>query len=599
MFKIKKREQIDEKFQWKISNLYPNTSAWEKDFNKLKKNLNSFSKFQGQLGSSPKILSQCLNKMVSLEKLYAKLYSYALTLHDQDARKNTGQTLYTNSSQLSTELNTILAFIQPEILSLPTTKLKKFMANKILFKYQHFLDNLIRLRKYVLSEKEEKIVAQSGYLSQAPEKAYETLATLNLPWPEVKLNTNKKIILTPAMYSKLRGSSNRQERLKIFTTFWNTYSNFRETFASLLSGAVNRDHYYAQVRGYKNDLEYALYSNNLSTAVYTTMISQVKIHLPLLWKYLRLHKKNLKVSSLGYHDLYAPSFSAFKPKYTYAKAYNLILAATAPLGQEYTQIMQKAFTSGWTDVFPNQDKRAGAYMLGAAYEVHPYILLNYTDDYESLTTTAHEFGHAAHSYLSNQNQAFIYANYPIFVAEVASIVNEQLLNLYLLDTCQNHKEKAYLLNKYLENWRLTVFRQTLFAEFELKIHTLAQNGQALTADLLDKTYLDLLHEYYGHKQGITIIDSKYASEWAYVPHFYYTFYMFQYTTSFIAATAIAQDIYAGKTKRQLGYWKMLKAGGSKYALDLLKLAGVDMSTTTPYKNAFKILEKTLSSNIIR
>jgi len=416
---------------------------------------------------------------------------------------------------------------------------------------------------------------------------------LNVPYPTVNLKDGRRIRMTPSMYTLYRALPDREDRFNVFQSFWGTYQKYRETYANLLAGVVNRDHYFAVLRKYPSDLDSALDQTSVPAEIYRTMIKQVRDARPLLWRYLKLRKKMLGLGELGYHDLYTSIVPALNLSYDYETGQRIVLSALQPLGQEYLGIMKKAFSERWTDVYPTKNKRSGAYMAGEAYAQHPYVLLNYNDDYDSMSTLAHEFGHAGHSYLANTHQKFQNADYPIFIAEVASTLNENLLLEHMLAREHDRSRKLALLGEHLDGWRGTVFRQALLAEFELKLHELAQSGIALTADVLDRTYLQLLREYYGEAEGICKIDPLYAVEWAYIPHLYYNFYMFQYTTSFLASTAIARKIHEGDPKARDSYLAMLEAGGSKFAVELLQMAGVDLRTSAPYLAAFDMLKKTL------
>ncbi len=588
------RDAVDAAYKWKVEDMYPTKAAWEKDLKRLEKEFKAFTKCKGTLSKSAARLAKCLKDRSELTKRYYRLSGYAQRVHHQDMGDVSGQELNERISKVGTRLTAEAAFVEPEILAIGPKKLAKMLKVKALAPWRHTIDNITRRRAHVRDQSEEEIIARVGDLAGMPSKVYQTLATLNLPFPEVTLSNGQKVRLTQAMYSKFRAAANREDRIRVFQAFWKTYADFRETLAGLLSGAVNRDHYYAQVRKYDSDLAAALDETNVPTSIYKNMIAQIKKQgLPLLWRSLKLRKKLLGLDTLGYHDLYASMVPAVEMTYDWKAAREVLMTALAPMGKDYLTIMAKAFDDRWTDVYPTKGKRSGAYMSGSAYDVHPYVLLNYNDDYESLSTTAHEFGHAGHSYLSNKNQPFHLSRYPIFVAEVASTANENLLRLHLTAKETDPKKKLFLLGQYLESWRQTVFRQCLFAEFELKIHELAAAGTPLTADLLDKTYLGLLKEYYGDAEGVVKIDPAYAVEWAYIPHFYYNFYMFQYTTSFIASTAIAQKVFEGDTKARDAYLAMLSAGGSKYPVDLLKMAGVDMTGPEPYQVAFKALEQAL------
>ncbi|MBN2495851.1 MAG: oligoendopeptidase F [Deltaproteobacteria bacterium] len=588
------RDQIELKHKWKIEDLYASEGAWEKDLAELESEMRAFARCKGKLGKSAKQLAKCLDQQLSIVKRQYRLSNYASRLHDQDASVTLGQQLYERIGKVGTRMSAALAFVEPEILAIPPKKLDTFLQSNAIADYRHYIDNITRRRAHVRSPSEEEIIARAGDLADVPYNVYQTLSTLNLPFPEVKFSDGSTVKLSQALYTRYRSAADRADRIAVFQAFWQAYRDFRESYAGLLAGVVSRDRYHAEVRSYKSDLEAALDATCVPTSIYTTMIEQVRAGRPLLWRYLKLKKKLLGLAELGYHDLYASIIPSVEMKYEFVPAREIVLAALAPLGPDYIAIMKKAFEERWTDVYPTKGKRSGAYMSGSAYDVHPFVLLNYNDDYDSMSTLAHEFGHAGHSFLSNKHQRFHNSRYPIFVAEVASITNEDLLRLHVTGAERDAKKKLFLLGEYLESWRTTVFRQALFAEFELRIHEMAQAGKPLTADLLDETYLALLREYYGEADGVCKIDPHYAVEWAYIPHFFYNFYMFQYTTSFIASTAIARRIHGGDTGARDAYLSMLRAGGSRYPVELLEMAGVDMRSAEPYKIAFEAMEQALT-----
>jgi oligoendopeptidase F len=588
----KDRNAIDNEYTWKLDDLYPSDADWESDLTRLTTDTTVFAGYRGNLGQG-ETLVQCLTLYFELSKRYARLESYAERLNDQDGRAVTGQELKARIQQAGTELDTATAWVGPEILALPQERLAELLAVSSMKDHRHFIDNITRRRAHIRSPSEEELIARAGDVAVVPEDTYQILSTINMPFPEIALKSGEKVTLTQAMYTRYRSAPDRDERINVFHTFWNALRRFRESFARLLTGAVARDHFYAVVRAYSSDLESALDHTNVPTALYTSMIEQARAGREHLWRYLKLRKRLLGLAQLAYHDLYTPIVSSAKPVYPYESAKEILLQACAPLGPEYVATLAEAFRSRWVDVYPTIGKRSGAYMAGSAYDVHPYLLLNYNDDYESLSTMAHEFGHALHSHLSNKTQPFATARYPIFIAEIASTLNENLLRLYLLGNVLDRNLRLFLLGQYLENFRQTVFRQALFAEFELMIHDMAKQGTALTADLLDQKYLNLLREYYGEAEGVMTIDPLYATEWAYIPHFYYNFYMFQYTTSFIAATALSNGIFSGDEVARGRYLDMLKAGGSKYPVELLQIAGVDLGNPAVYREAFKAFNQTL------
>ncbi len=587
------RSEIPEEAKWKLEDLYPTRDAFEADLKLLGEEAKKVSACRGKLGKSLAGLAGCLEGRFSALKRLYRLYAYAMRTHDQDARDTAGQELKDRLQKAATEFDAQLSFFEPEILKIPAQKLKTWVRAKRLSQFGMYLDNISRRRKHILSPAEEKLLAESGEMAAVPEDVYRSLTTVNLPYPEVQLSDGRKVKLTPAMYTLYRALDKRDDRLRVFQAFWGAHKDFRESLAATLSGRIKGNRFYARARRYGSDLEAALDATNVPQKIYTNMIAEIKKARPLLWRHLDLRRRMLEIPELGYHDLYASIVPAMEMKVSYEQARALLPEALAPLGADYAAALKKAFEERWTDVYPTEGKRSGAYSEGGAYDVHPYVLLNYNNDYDSLSTLAHEFGHALHSYFSNARQPFPLADYPIFVAEVASTCNENLLRLHLLKSEADKNRRLFLLGQHLENFRTTVFRQALFAEFEMLIHKLSADGEPLTADRLDTEYLKLLKEYYGEAEGHIKIDPLYAVEWAYIPHFYYNFYMFQYTTSFIAATSIAEKIFGGDAATRDKYLKMLSAGGSAYPVELLKIAGVDMTAADPYQVAFESMKRTL------
>ena len=582
-----------DKYRWNLEDLYPSKAAWDRDLKRLRSEVRAFVRRRGKMGKSAKQLAEGLDRLYALTQRLYRLHVYAMRFHDQDARVSEGQALKDRIQKAVTEVSTALSFVEPEILGIPQKKLSTWLKSKRLKTFRHNIHNVTRRRAHILQPEQEEMIARAGDLAAVPSDVYQTLSTVNLPYPEVELRSAGRVTLTPANYNRYRTLEDRGDRLDVFKAFWGLHGKFKEAFAALLSGVVNRDRYYADARKYRSDLQASLDHSHVPASIYTNMIKQVRAGLPLLRRCLKLRRKALGIDDLGYHDMYASMVPAVKMEIPYPEAQETILRSLQPLGEEYTDALRQAYDQRWTDVYPTPGKRSGAYSSGDAYDVHPYVLLNYNDDYESMSTMIHEYGHALHSYFSNHNQPFHLADYPTFVAEVASTVNENLLRLHLVAEEPDRKMKTFLLSQHLENFRTTVFRQCLFAEFELKIHQLAQKGEPLTADTLGELYLQLVREYHGEAQGAIRIDPLYAVEWAFIPHFYYNFYMFQYTTSFVAATAIADRIYAGDAQARDRYLIMLKAGGSRYPVQLLKTAGVDMTISRPYKRAFLSLKQTL------
>ena len=589
----KDRGKIDATYTWNIQDLYPTLQDWEQELLELEGRIEQFVGFRGSLANSVSHLADCLDARFVLLRQFHKLASYAARVYHQDMRISDSQGLHDRIGKIGTKAEAVLAFVEPELLAIPAEKLEEFLKSKRLQVYRQYLHNVTRRREHIRSPEIEAVVAQTGDMAAGATKVYQTLATVNMPWPEVELSNGDKATIDQSGYGALRYLPNRDDRLKVFQAFWTRMNEYKETFAGLLATKVNTDHFYALAGNYDNDLQSALDRTDVPTDIYHNMIKQVRAGLPVLHRYLKLRQKILGVEKLGYHDMYTSIVASVDWKFDYDSGFDTILAAMEVMGSDYVKVLKGARDQRWTDVYPTGGKRTGAYMSGEAYDVHPYVLLNYTDDYSSMSTAAHEFGHALHSYLANKHQAFPNAGYPIFVAEVASTVDEILLGLYMSKKETDKARRIYLLGQALETYRTTVFRQALFAEFELLIHQMAQDGKPLTADALNETYLKLLREYYGEEQGLTEIDPLYAAEWAYIPHFYYNFYMFQYTTSYIAATSIAQTIFDGDTKARDAYLEMLKAGGSRSPVELLNMAGVDMSGPGPYEKSFKAMDRIL------
>jgi oligoendopeptidase F len=590
----KDRTKVAEKYKWDVTDLFASLEEWKTGVAAVEKKVEELAACKGSLGDSAGQLAKCLTLRFDIVKDFGKLYSYASRVYHIDLKVSDNQALFDRIGKVGTKVEAAMSWMDPELLAMPKEKLAEFGKNKGLADYSTYIYNTTRRRDHIRSKEVENTIAQAGDMAAGSTKIYQTLATVNVPWPTEKLSDGSEVKLDQSGYGLLRYLPNREDRYTVFQAFWKRFTEYRETFAGLLATRINTDHFYAVARGYDNDLQSALDGTDVPTEIYHNMIRGVRAGLPVLHRYQDLRKKILGVEELGYHDLYTSIVKSADLVYSYDEATDLILAALQVLGGEYAGILEQAYKDQWVDVYPYEGKRTGAYSSGTAYGVHPFILLNYTDDYNAMSTTAHEFGHALHSYFANETQPFPKADYPIFVAEVASTVNENLLFLHMVANEKDQNKKIFLLGQALENFRTTVFRQALFAEFELRVHDMAQNGESLTADALGELYLTLLREYYGEADGHIKIDPLYAVEWAYIPHFYYNFYMFQYTTSFIAATSIARQIFKGDAQARDNYLAMLKAGGSKPPVGLLKMAGIDMSGPEPYAQAFAVMDDILT-----
>ncbi len=581
------RDQIPEKYKWDLTQLFASKAEWEKEKAAVEAEIPKFKEFQGQLGKSAKTLQECLDFMTDILKRYYKLSAYASQLSDQDTRESEPMAMRQEIGQVGNKLSAAMAFIEPEILSIPQDVIQKFFKeNKKLAVYRQYIDNIQRMKPHTLSPGEEEIIAHAGLMSDTPYDIYGIFKNADMPRPEITLPDGQKVKLDDASYTLYRADDNRDLRIKVFEQFFGAYKQFERTFGTDLYSQLKKDLFYKTVRKYNSCLEAALTPNNIPTLVYMNLIESVNENLPTLHRYLKLRKKMLGVKELHYYDMYAPLVPKVDLNYSVDEAQNVILEALKPLGDEYEAVLQKAFNERWIDMFPNTGKRSGAYSSGAAYDVHPYILMNFMGKYDDVSTLAHELGHTMHSYFSNKNQHFINAHYPIFLAEVASTCNEALLVNHVLKTIDDPKKRLSILGNQLETFRTTLFRQTQFAEFELKIHELVEKGEALTGDKLSQIYLDILKKYYGH-DTVTKIEDLYGIEWAYIPHFYYNFYVFQYATSLCASTAISEKILQeGKPMAEKYVKEFLSAGSSDYAIPILQKVGVDMTTKVPYQQAF-------------
>ena len=576
------RSQTPDKYKWNLTDLYSSDAAWRAAKDKLAADAQKLRPHHGQLGKSAATLADALDLQASLAKELGRLYTYASLLADQDTRDSAHEAMRQEMNQLAAAVSGESSFIEPELLKTGQATVTTFVASEPRLKvYNFYLSDVFRRTAHTLSDAEEKLLADAGPLAGNPSSLYNILSNADFPFPTVTLSTGKSVKLDQAAFGELRALPNRADRQKVMSAFFTALGSFSRTFGTSLSGEVLKVQFFAKARKYPSDLAAQLDGPNIPTSVYTRLIDGVNKNLPAFHRYLQLRKRMLKLDQLHYYDLYAPLVASVDLKYTPGEAQKLVLAAVTPLGDDYQATVGRAFDSRWIDLFPNEGKASGAYSDGGAYDVHPYMLLNYNGQYADVSTLAHELGHTMQSYLSNKTQPFPLAGYPTFVAEVASTFNEALLIDYMLGQIKDDDTRLSLLGNYLENIKGTVFRQTQFAEFEWRMHEKAEKGEAITGDALAKLYLDITKKYYGHDQGVTVVDDYVAHEWSYIPHFYRDFYVFQYATSFTASSALAEKVKAGDPDAKKRYLAFLSAGGSKYPVDLLKDAGVDMTTDEP------------------
>jgi len=590
----KDRANIDEKYKWNLEDIYPSHDAWQKDKDKLKERLKKISEFKDQLGLSGPKLKEALETFYQIRKEFFKAYVYASMTSDQDTRESGPQGMKQEMQQLGTEFSKVSAYVDPEILSIPQEKMDSFFKEEPgLETYRHIIDDIQRSRDHILDEAQEAIIAEAGRMSGTAQATFSILSNADLPYPTVTLSDGKEVRLDAAGYAGNRANPNRDDRIKVFNEFFGTLSNYQRTFGTQLYGEIKKNVFYKNVRKYESCLESSLDRNNIPTSVYHKLIENTNKNLETFHRYLRLRKRMLGVDELHYYDMYPSLVKEVELAYTYEEAGEIVKKSLEVLGSEYVATVDKAIKEKWIDVYPNTGKRSGAYSNDGAYDIHPYILMNYNDQYNDMSTLTHELGHTMHSYFSSKHQPFHNSDYPIFLAEVASTGNEALLIDHMLKTIDNKEERLALLGNYLDGFKGTLFRQTQFAEFELKIHDLTEKGEALTGETFSELYLDILKKYYGHEEGVMVIDDQFAIEWAYIPHFYYNFYVFQYSTSFMAAQALAEKMLSGDSKMVDQYLDFLSSGGSDYAIPTLKKVGIDMTTDEPFTLAMKKMNEVM------
>lgn len=593
------RSAIADKYKWKLTDIFPTPAAADAARARLVQEIPTFSRFEGHLGDSAPALLAALDALMDTDLRLSRLLNYSSMQADEDTRASRNLELRQNVEQLAVQFGAATAFVRPEILQIEPAKIEAFLkAEPKLAPYRPMLDDILRRKPHTLSPAEEKIVAESAMMAGAGDALHGIFTNAELPYPEVTLSTGEKVRLDAAAYTKYRASANKADRDLVFKAFWGTYQNFRLSMATALYAQVKAHVFDRNVHKFGSSLETSLFNYNIPTKVYTQLLADVHANLPTLHRYLKLRQRMLKLGTLQYQDLYVPLVTATDLKFTPEQAMEVVGKATAPLGDEYVKTLLHGYQNGWVDWLPSTGKRSGAYST-SAYDVHPFQLQNFMGEYDDVSTLAHESGHSMHSWYSNKHQPYVSHDYAIFVAEVASTLNENLLVHYMLDHSKDDATRLSLLGSFLDNLRQTLFRQTLFAEFELKIHEMAERGESLTGDNLNQLYLGLVREYYGHDKGVCLVDDLYAVEWAYIPHFYWNFYVYQYATSLVASTSLAGGIREEAARTPAGtaardaYLRMLSSGSSKYPIDLLKDAGVDMTTSAPFAAAMKEMNRVM------
>ncbi|KYG90827.1 MULTISPECIES: oligoendopeptidase F [Metasolibacillus] len=586
------REEVPVELTWDLTSIFPTDEAWEQEFAEIQGLLEQAEDYKGKVATGAQGLFDTLQFSDLVSQRFSKLYVYSHLKHDQDTANGTYQAMDSRVKSLGAKLSAALSFITPEILALDEATIAAYVAQYDELKlYEQSLKELNLGRPHILSAEKEELLAQLSEVSNASGETFGALNNADIEFPKVKNDDGEEVPLTHGSYISFLESDKREVREGAFKAMYSTYGKFRNTFASTLAGNVKAQNANAKVRNYQSARHAAMSNNFIPEKVYDQLISTIHDHLPLLHRYVALRKKVLGLEELHMYDLFTPLVKEAKMDMPYDKAKELMVKSFAPLGEEYQEIVQKGLDSRWVDVLENKGKRSGAYSSGT-FGTNPYVLMNWQNNMDNLFTLAHEFGHSLHSYYSRANQPYPYASYSIFVAEVASTCNEELLFDYLLNTLEDPQQKIYLLNHWLDGFRGTVFRQTMFAEFEHIIHEMDQNGEALTAEKLTEIYYNLNKQYFGDAM---VVDEEIGLEWARIPHFYYNYYVYQYATGQSAATALSKQILEeGQPAVERYINNFLKAGCSNFPIEVLKAAGVDMESPAPIAEACKVFEEKLN-----
>ena len=581
------RKDIDDKYKWKIDLMYSSQESIDKDISKIKSYINEIKEYKGKLSQSKENMYEALNIYEKASQLLQNLYVYTHMKQHEDTRINENQAMATKTDMLSTELSTASSYMVPEIIAIDESKLKEYLEDEKLSFYKKYIEEILREKPHTLSEKEEEILAAVSDLTSVPENAYDMLSYADMDFPKIENEDGEMVKLTHSNFSTFLKSKNNKVRKNAFDAMYKTYDKYKNTFASMLYGGIKSEIFYSKTRKYESALYASLFQDDISVDVYNNLIKAVDENLDTLNRYVDIKKKFLGLEDIHMYDLYVPLTESFDMKIPYEEAQEIVLNALKPLGEEYLGLIKRAFEENWIDVYENEGKQGGAYSWGS-YDSHPYILMNYKDDLNSLFTLIHELGHSMHSYYSKKTQPYLYSGYKIFVAEVASTLNELLLINYLLEKADSKEERVYLLNYYLEQFRTTVYRQTMFAEFEKLTHASVEDGNPLTAKEFNDIYYDLNKKYYGNS---TVVDEQIALEWARIPHFYSNFYVYKYATGFSAASALSKQILEEGESAVSRYKEFLKSGGSEYPLNQLKAAGVDMEKKESVDKALEVFKE--------
>ena len=580
----RKREEQNLADCWALEDLFASDEQWEKAVEEFPEKMRHFSGFAGHLGEDGETLLKAMQTLDDLNCAFERIYVYANQKYHQDTGNGKYQEMAARTARMSAQLEHAAAFVEPELLAVPSGRLETFFVEEAgLEAYRRKIGESLRMKAHILSEELERVLAMTGEMARTPENVFSMFQNADLKFGELTVDGNKEV-LTQGNYVRFLENEDRQVRKQAFRMFLGRYREFQNTLAAVYGGNLAGDIFSSRMRKYSSCLEMALDGGNIPTSVYTQLIEAVHDHLNLMYRYVRLRKRALKVEELHMYDVYVPLAKPTSQNIPFSEAKEIVKEGLAILGDDYVKLLEEGFSNRWIDVYENEGKRGGAYSWGA-YGTHPYVLLNYQENLNNVFTLAHEMGHALHSYYSDHHQPYTYAGYRIFVAEVASTCNEALLIHHLLDKASGREEKAYLINYFLDQFKGTIYRQTMFAEFELLAHQKAERGEGITAQGLSEMYYTLNKKYFGEDM---VSDPEIALEWARIPHFYTPFYVYQYATGFAAAIAISSRILSGEPGAVEDYKKFLSGGSSMDCIDLLKLAGVDMTSKEPVDRALEV-----------
>lgn len=584
------RREIDDRWKWDLSSMYASPAEWDEHYRRVEALVNQFAAQQGAVGRSSRTLLATLKLREQVLVQLEKLFAYAMMRRDEDMRLSETQALYQRAQTLSVRNDEAAAWFQPELLRIPEDQLKEWLQEPELQMYAHYFEDLLRTKAHVLPAREEELLAMAGKVLDASDAAFGLLSNTELRWRTVKDPEGREVEITTSAFMRAMSSKDRDYRRAAFHALHGSYLDVRNTLAATLAGAMQRDWFYAKARGYPSSLHRALDAENLPLGVYDNLVRTVNEHTPLLHRYVALKKKALKLSEgVHFYDLYVDLVDVPEREYPFEEGQKLVLEGVRPFGPEYLAVMERAFDSRWIDVYENKGKRSGAYNMGT-YLSAPFVLLNYKSTFDDVSTLAHELGHAAQSWFAKEHQPPIYAGYPMFTAEVASTAAEIVFKQSMLARATDRKQRAFLVNQVLEDMRATLFRQTQFAEFDRLVHTLAERGEPITAEGLMERYRESYERYYGPD---FVIDPELQVECLRIPHFYRGYYVYRYADSYCAAAAIARKILKQEPGARENWIRFLKLGNSMYAIDMLKVAGVDMTTPKPIEEAMALFEQNL------